>query len=355
MHVPNSHPYKVALALGAALLAAAGPALAHEAWLLTPAEIEALSREPMPAVFGSSPVMFAGAAGATFAAMLALHLEDRFRPVEARVASVLAPLAVTAGALILRLGLAAMLLLAATGGLPRHGTAAWTQPTLFVPDMQLSLVPGWDWLIVAQAALGVTLALGIATRASGVVLILGSALGLLLFGSPFLSYAPHFAAPGVMLVAIGGGALSVDRLMEDGSEPGPVRAACAGHAWRIAQAMVGVGFVYLAVAYKLTQPTLLIAILEHGNFPTFGLPLSWIALGMTGVEILCGTLLALGRLTRPVALVLIGAITFLAVTLGETPLFHANLYGIMVLFALSGGELPCEVRSPAGAWRRADA
>ena len=105
---------------------------------------------------------------------------------------------------------------------------------------------------------------------------------------------------------------------------------------------MGLGFVYLAVAYKLTQPTLLIAILEHGAFPSFGLPLPWIALVMTGVEIVCGLLLALGRLTRPVALILIAAISFLALTLGETPLFHANLYGIMAIFALAGRDLPVE-------------
>ena len=61
-----------------------------------------------------------------------------------------------------------------------------------------------------------------------------------------------------------------------------------------------------------------------------------VALVMTGVEIVCGILLVLGRAVRPVALTIMGAITFLALVLGETPLFHANLYGCMAMFALAG-------------------
>ncbi len=340
--------FAAAAALGAT------PALSHEAWLLTPSEIEALSLEPNPAIFQSRLVLGGGALIASFAAALALNAEDRFRHVEDRLASPLAPYAVTLGALILRLGLAAMVLLAATGGLPRHGVVAWTQPTLFVPDMQLQMVPGWDWLIAAQALIGLALTIGFGTRLCGLALIGLSGLGLGLFGMPFLSYAPHFAAPGLMLALIGGGAFSVDRLLEDRDVP-PPPPAVAGVLWRAAQAVVGLGFVYLSVAYKLTQPTLLIAILEHGNFPSFGIGLDWIALIMTGVEITCGLLLALGRLTRVVALVLIGAISFLAVTLGETPLFHANLYGMMAIFALAGPRMPVEAPRGVAIFGRVEA
>jgi uncharacterized membrane protein YphA (DoxX/SURF4 family) len=104
--------------------------------------------------------------------------------------------------------------------------------------------------------------------------------------------------------------------------------------------LLGGGFVYLGVAFKLTQPTLLMAVLEHGQVPLFGLPLAVAALAMTGVEVIAGALLAVGRLARPIALLLIGAFSFLAVTLGETPLFHAQLYGAMAMLALSGRHLP---------------
>ena len=64
----------------------------------------------------------------------------------ARAAPELGPLAV-------RAGLSIMLTLSAVGGLPRHGTAPWTEPTLLVPDMQLSLAPGWAWLAAVELGL----------------------------------------------------------------------------------------------------------------------------------------------------------------------------------------------------------
>jgi uncharacterized membrane protein YphA (DoxX/SURF4 family) len=104
--------------------------------------------------------------------------------------------------------------------------------------------------------------------------------------------------------------------------------------------LVGGTFVYLGIVYKLFQPTLLIAILQHANFPTFGLQIALIALVMTGVEIVAGLLLAMGRMVRPVAIFLIGAFTFFAVMLGETPFFHANLYGMAGMLLMAGAATP---------------
>ena len=84
---------------------------------------------------------------------------------------------------------------------------------------------------------------------------------------------------------------------------------------------------------------------DHGKVPLLGLPLAVAALVMTGVELVAGTLLLFGRLTRPIALLLIGAFTFFAVTIGETPLFHANLYGAMAMLLLAGRALPAEPRA----------
>ena len=237
--------------------------------------------------------------------------------------------------MLLRVSLAAMLALAALGGLPRHGTAPWAEPTLFVPDMQLSLAPGWGWLAIAQLILAAFLAAGLLTRAAGLALVALSLLGLAAFGPTFTAYAPHFIAPGLMLAVCGGGALALDRHVgtEDWLRP-PERLARAG--WIVALALIGGGFVYLGVTFKLTQPTLIIAILEHGHVPVLGLPLPVVALVMAGVEVIAGTLFALRRLTRPIAIFLIGAFTFFALTLGESPLLHANLYGAMGFCLLSG-------------------
>ncbi|SMX31990.1 hypothetical protein [Actibacterium lipolyticum] len=312
---------------------------AHEAWLLTPEEIEALAAEPMPELFASR--LWLGLAAVIGCAVTAIALvgEDILRPLEARLAAPLVAISMTVGPLLLRIGTAVMLGLAALGGLPRHGVAHWAEPTFLVPDMQLSLLAGWGWLAPLQMVVAFFLLLGFMTRFAGLALVLLSAVGIALFGPTFLSYTPHFAAPGVMLALMGGGAASVDRLMGTGSILRPTPGV-AQMGWRVAQILVGAGFVYLAVAYKLTQPTLLMAILEHGRMPTMGLSYALIALVMTGVEIICGLLLMMGRLMRPVAVVIVGAITFLAVVLNETPLFHANLYGAMLLLAMTGRMFP---------------
>ncbi len=330
---------------------AAATASAHEAWLLTPAEIEALVAEPMPALFASH--LWLGVAAVIGAAltMIALIAEDRLRPHEQRIAAPLLAGATAVGPMLLRFGMAIMLVLAGTGGLPRHGTALWVEPTLLVPDMQLGLVFGWDWLAAAQIILALALAVGLLARPAGALLIGLSFLGMMLFGAPFLAYAPHFAAPGLILMLSGGGAMSLDRRLglDDVLLPSP---AALKVGWRLSQILVGAGFLYLAIAFKLTQPTLLIAILDHGNLPTFGMPQPVVALIMTGIEIICGALLIVGRLTRPVALAIIAAITTLAVGLGETPLFHANLYGIMVFLLMAGPALP-DARVSFAGYRRA--
>ena len=339
--------------LGAVALAAAlatTPAAAHEAWLLTPAEIEALARMPMPALFASSGSLALASLVGGAMALAALWAEDRLRPVERRLTAPLVALAPKLGPIAIRLGLAVMLALAAVGGLPRAGTAPWTQPTLFVPDMQLALVAGWDWLAPAQIMLACFLAAGLFTRAAGLAVVALALVGIAAFGTPFLGYGPHFAAPGLMLAILGGGGLSLDRALgtQGWLRPSP-RLASAG--WTLALVLIGGGFVYLGVTVKLTQPTLLMAILTHGEVPLFGLPLDGVALVMTGIEIIAGAMLALGRLTRPVALMLIGGFTFFAVVLGETPLFHANLYGVMAMLVLAGPALPDA--APLGASSRA--
>lgn len=320
------------LTSGALITAAAAPASAHEAWLLTPSEIEKLATAPMPGLFTSHMALGVAAGVALVAIFAAFLAEERLRPLEERLVGRRAGALLGYGPLVLRAGLALMLGLAALGGLPRHGTPAWTEPTLLVPDMQLALAPGSDWLVPVQLGIAACLLLGLGTRLLGLILVTLSLLGPILFGSAFLSYTPHFAAPGLILSLTGGGVLSCDRVFGlDHPLPFPPDLT-----WRAAQVLTGAGFIYLAVAYKLFQPTLLIAILQHGEFPTLGLPYPLVALVMTGVEIVCGILLVLGRAVRPVALTIMGAITFLALVLGETPLFHANLYGCMTMFALSG-------------------
>ncbi|MEM8694117.1 MAG: hypothetical protein AAGG57_19890 [Pseudomonadota bacterium] len=312
---------------------------AHEAWLLTPSEIEELSVAPIPPLFRSRLFLGIAATMGFAVSLFALRLEASITQLEDRLIAPFSRGFADVAPLFLRLGLASMLLLAAFGGLPRHGTSMWTTPTFLVPDMQLVGIALAGALTLVQLIVGFLLLLGLLTRICGAALVGFSMLGLAVFGSAFGSYGLHFAGPGLIVIALGGGRFSLDQAFH--SDLGQkVAFRSRKFLWRGAQILIGIGFVYLGIAYKLLQPTLLIAILEHGEMPTFGLPMPVVALVMTGVEILCGALLVLGRLVRPVALAILGAITFLAVVLGETPLFHANLYGALLAMLLIGRHLP---------------
>ncbi len=330
----------------AVLLSTTGKAHGHEAWLLTPSEIEALARAPMPELFTSTIAMGLAAIVLALVTLGALFAEDRLALVEQRLMRPVWSVAGGIGPLAVRVGLALMIGLGALGGLPRAGTEPWTVPVLFVPDMQLALAPGWGWLGPVAFAVALPLLLGFATRLAAAAILVLAVLGLAAFGLAFLSYAPHFMAPALILIVLGPGWLSVDGLAGMALLPSlPSRQR--QRLWFVAMALVGGTFVYLGIVFKLMQPTLLIAILEHGGFPTFGLPTEVIALVMTGVEVMAGLMLALGRLVRPVALFLIGAFTLFAVTLGETPLFHANLYGCAVMLLLAGARVPRILPRPA--------
>ena len=334
-HVPMAR-FATALPL---LLCLSPPVAAHEAWLLTPSEIEALSRAPIPELFRSQLWLGLAAAIGFALTLVALRIEPVIAGIEDRFFVPMWKRYGDIGPLVLRCGLAVMMLLGASGGLPRHGVAPWTTPTFLVPDMQLTGAAGAELLIGVQVTLALLLIAGLATRACGVAMVAMAGAGLAVFGPVFWSYAPHFSGPGLILIALGAGRFSCDHVLNlDVGERWvtPYRQLV----WRGAQVVIGAGFVYLGLAYKLTQPTLLIAILEHGNMPTFGLPMPVIALVMTGVEILSGALLVSGRLVRPVAVAILGAITFLAVVLGETPLLHANLYGALFVLLLVGRRVP---------------
>ncbi|MBI1383961.1 MAG: hypothetical protein GC150_03500 [Rhizobiales bacterium] len=309
--------------------------LAHEAWLLTPEEMIELSRAPLPTLFSAPfPAFFIVVALASIAAA-AVVLETQWATIEQRLLAPIATAAAEWAPFILRLGLAIMLLTAGLALLPAHGTAIAEAPTLFVPDMQLRLLDGY-WIVLAplQVLIGLGLASGFATRLMAALVIALSLLGLLLFGTPFVSYLPHFVAPAALILVVGSGRLAL-------LPSAPVRPAwVVDLVHRLALAATGLGFVWLALSYKFQSPQLLMAILRSGEVPTFGMPLDLAALVMGSVELIAGLVLATGLLVRPVSLVLVGAFTFFAISLGESPLLHANLYATAFVFALVGRGWP---------------
>jgi len=340
------------LALG--LVGLPGAARAHEAWLLAPDEVIALSRAPVPELFTSPVVMMVGAGAAVLAMGVAMGVDGRLRRIEAALFAPLAQRAALMGPPLVRIGLALMLGLAAFGGLPRAGTVIWTEPVLFVPNMQLGLAPGWVWIAPVQAVLALMLLTGLLTRVAGLGVLALALLGVWIFGAGFLPYAAHFAGPALVLALLGGGYGALDRLLLDPVEATAPRRV-ARWVWATVLALTGGTFAWLAISVKLTQPTLLIAILEHGEVPLLGLPLPVAALGMAWVELVAGVLLALGILVRAVAVFLIFAFTFFAVTIGETPLFHANLYGLALMLLMAGRDCPRQrpdASGPSRGWRK---
>ncbi|MFS4583454.1 hypothetical protein [Phaeobacter sp. C3_T13_0] len=182
----------------------------------------------------------------------------------------------------------------------------------------------------------VFLVLGFGTRAAALGIVCLAGLGSCLFSLDFISYyGLHFAAPALLLMHFGGGAYSVDRLLPPSLPallPNSPRVI-----WNLVQVTIGATFAIIAISVKFLQPTLLIAILEHGSMQLFGLPVQVVALIMMAIELMAGVLLALGQLIRPIALFLLFAFTFFAVTLQESPLLHGNLYGVFLFFFLHGG------------------
>ncbi|MBO0905313.1 hypothetical protein [Jiella sonneratiae] len=326
---------------GATSIAMTAAAGAHEAWLLTPEEMIGLASAPKPAVF-TNPLFAAPLAallaGGVFAA---ISLEPRWLDLENRLFRPLAERAGEIGPAVVRLGLSVMLFTAALGLLPAAGVAAGTRPTLFVPDMQLKLFdPAWGLLVPVQLALAAMLLTGLGTRIAGLAVAALAVFGLHLFGETFLAYAGHFAVPGLYLAFAGGGKF---RLRLPAALAARLPAATAldrleltPTVYRGLMIVFGLNFAYLGITYKLMQPTLLIAILEHGGFPEFGVGYGLLAFVMTFVEISAGLALVAGVLVRPVGLFLISAFTLFAVTLGETPFFHSNLYAMAAVLVMAG-------------------
>ena len=310
---------------------------AHEAWLLTPTELEALSRAPVPPVFLHLPFLQVVSLGACILLFAGILAEETFGFSGPALLRAVSKRAKDLGPLALRCGLASTVGLSALGDLPRHGTAFWSELTLFVPDMVLSSVRGWDWLTDAALIVSPMLLLGLATRLAAMAVIAMGISGYVAFGQSFvLHYAGHFMAPGILLISYGAGRYGLDRLLPKRFSPDPFLPD-ETYFWGVAQLLTGLTFVGLAVSVKFAQPTLLVAILDHADFRFFGMPLPLVALIMMYVELLAGFLLAFGRLVRPVALFLLCAFTFFAVILGESSLLHGNLYGLMFMCLLHGG------------------
>ncbi len=315
-------------------------AFAHEAWLLTPQEMIELSTEPLPGAFrGGDVISVALALLVAGGFLIALTAEYFYKPIERRLDLFTEPYAKRFAPLIIRITLAMFMIYAAMGWTPRHGVQAGTSPTLFVPDMELNLLPaGFEIFSWLQIIFGLSILFGFFTRAAAFGTIYLCFSGLALFGERFVPYFGHAFAPALYLLCVGGGVYYVKIYM-----PAPLDSLRLFFAridrvfvYRALVFLTGINFAFLGFRYKFLEPNLLIKILEVGQVPNFGIPYEYMAVMMAYIETTAGVLIALGLLVRPLALFLIGAMMFLAISLGETFMFHSNIFGLMFIFALFG-------------------
>ncbi|MEM8958593.1 MAG: DoxX family membrane protein [Pseudomonadota bacterium] len=332
------------------------PAHAHEAWLIHPLKMVGLFDTPLSDVWTRVTVLSI-ATGCVLLIGLAVadYLDRRFQPLEQKLDRKYRDTSREWALLILRMTLGLLMVSAAFGLNPRHGTPYFVEPTLFVPDLELSSVTNFYLPFAGvELLIGAALILGIYVNFASLLTILLVFLGFYWFGFEIMfAYAGHILAPAFVLII-------EDRDRFEHVTP--------RDAWPekfvqkllpfmtiersliLFRVLVGLNFMYLAVMDKyLHSPQLETIMLEH-NMPTFGIPAANLIFVMAAVELACGFALVIGIAERIVACVIIGAMMFFVVTLGESPLIHANIFGILIAIILLGpGYLsPDKEVAPAG-------
>lgn len=328
-----------------------GTASAHEQWVLTPEQMQALDARPAPALFATwsagnvVPILAFLAFLVCWVRLGFTGARELFPDLQARLAShgdVVAP--------ILRFCVAWMLLSSGLGAEPRVGVTAFSMPSLFAPDLLLQqLSPGWAWLSWAQIVIAAALLLGIYVRFFAALLIGLAILGIGLFGIAMLSYVGVLIGACAYLVLQGPGQYFLPLPLPAPRLLGPLQAWLAAQPRERAQAILrvltGVTVLYMGVSYKLLHPNLMIGIIESYRLPILSIAPQTFTLVMMLVEVAAGLLIIAGILLRPLAIVLMAAFLFFASLLPESYMAHALFYGAVISFFING----------AGHWRAPEA
>jgi len=105
--------------------------------------------------------------------------------------------------------------------------------------------------------------------------------------------------------------------------------------------LAGINLAYLGIDYKFFHPNLAIGALTIGKAWTFGISVSTFVFLMAIIETFAGFLLLFGSLIRPMSLILLVCFIFLTYVLGENPIGHIIIYGVLIVCYING----------AGQWR----
>lgn len=328
------------------LLLGESAAMAHELWVLTPEQATQWNARPKPEIFTQFNVTNLSIYLLTALCLVGcVLLYHRIAPrrctsqLQARLASYgdHAPVA-------LRIALFIMLGMASLGLAPRVGTEIMQSAALGAPDLELRLLPGdWSWVAVIEGVLAVCLLLGIYVRGAAAALLGLGLLGFYLFGQAMCAYIGLVGAAAVYLLFQGAGPYAVPAP----SFPGTARLSVwfAGQPRERAQwflrILVGADVLYLALAYKVAQPNLMLGVLDVHHVPTLGLEPETFVFLVAVVETLAGVFILTGIMIRPVAAGLFVAFAFFSVVLWEGVFSHIIVYGLLVPLIANGAGQWC--------------
>jgi NADH dehydrogenase FAD-containing subunit/uncharacterized membrane protein YphA (DoxX/SURF4 family) len=328
-----------------AFLVVADIAFAHERWILTPLEILDWNSRPKPEIFTHWSWR-----NITMISLFLLFLvgwvrlgstgaKELFPDLQVRLASYGDHVPV-----ILRFCLAWTLISSAFGAEPRNGVEAFTEPTLFACDLQLSLIGSqWGWLRWAELGIGLAVLFGVYVRFCAVLIIALGLLGAWLFGSSILAYAGALIGVCIYLIMQGPGRFYLP--LPTPTFLVPLQSWLASlprqRAQAIMRVLTGLTILYLGVWFKVRQPNLLYGIVETYRLPILSSAPQAFTLLMTLIEVAAGLLIIAGVLLRPLSIVLLAAFIFFAALLPESFTSHILFYGVMLSFLFNA----------AGHWR----
>jgi len=218
---------------------------------------------------------------------------------------------------------------------------------LFVPSLRVEPDAFGFALLAVEAACGILLLLGFATRPAAVALALLGVVAMEPFNFESILEQVHILGIAIFLFITGRGALSIDRVFrQQRALPVPEAPAVALTLLRVC---MGVGIAFGALTEKLLDPGLANALLTERPYLNFvaGIGISngqfaYLA-GLT--ELVIGSVIVSGQLTRPVMAV--GAVIFTI----TVPFFgwlellgHLPYYGIMLTLFIAPSAEPRRVR-----------
>lgn len=313
---------------------------AHERWILTPEQIAEWNGKPLPGLYTDLSALNVALISA-FALFTVGWIRlgftgarELFPDLQARLGSYgdhVAP--------ILRFCLAWILISSALGLEPRVGIERFASPTLFAPDLELSLVGpigrGFEWV---ELLLGLGFLFGIYVRCCAAALLVLALLGTLLFQDAMFAYAGALVGVAIYLLMQGPGSYFVPMPTHPSLLDWQERLAAQPRqrAQAIMRVLTGINIFYLAVSYKILQPNLTLGILSLYQVPLLSSAPEMFTLVMALVEFTSGLLIIAGILLRPLSLFFLFAFFFFAALLPESWMAHALFYGVMLSFLFNG-------------------